>query len=481
MMEQRVETGRTLLEEAEEDKAAVVAVLKRKAMTVGDEKVGEALYVMASILERLPIVVTLATPVMGTDGKHILVGPFYRKVKEKYGEGVVMFLFLHEVLHVIHAHHIRVTLVPNRELYNIVADLYVNTRLSKFIPRIPPTFVTLKSFVGKLGRKIPLTPKQRKVLEELAVDVAEGKVTAEQAYKVIEELQPVAEALEKWFSKSLFTGKDLSKRSPCKDDKRGGGVEGVKRRLEQLRRHVNRMLREIERLRGEYQALRRAHSILAEKQEGRDKTLTQPHKKVGTAAGVLGEEEYREMERLRVELERVLSGEVGRYVVRVRYNYSRLNEDTYWLPVEEVEKLPELFILVDVSRSISPAEREVFTSWLSAIARKYGVKPEFYEFSHGIVAKRKVERKSVKFTKGTGTVWEESVAELFDEARRKMVPLVIVLSDFYIEVTEAAQKAIQRYKRKGGKISCWSTEGNFLDFCDTRHRLPRLLKTAHTQ
>jgi len=44
-----------------------------------------------------------------------------------------------------------------------------------------------------------------------------------------------------------------------------------------------------------------------------------------------------------------------------------------------------------------------------------------------------------------------------------------------ISVSREAMEAIRLYRRRGGRISCW-TIGETLEFCDRTHRLPDLLR-----
>jgi len=393
------EGERRFLEEAVRDKEALAHVLTRRALEAGDGRLASFYYLAASFLrdgEVRPF-----GRLMATDGKNFYVGPAYLLAKQKYGERVVPFLWLHEVLHIVHAHPRRMRLVPDRRLYNIVADLYVNTLLERRLGRIPGDFVTLPSFVkfvvSERGRE--LTPEERRALEDLARLVAEEKVTVEEAYAVIEKIPAARSALEERFKGSLFFGSDMGGEEELAgggggqeagqgkgagagggagkageagaggekggegggEEARGagagsttssdtgsgtgtsgegggaGGVEELERELRSLREHLDEVMEKARMAIGEFKALRGA--------------VGGPP---GTAEGVFARAEYEEIQRLRVELEEALLAEVGRVVREHEVDFSRFSREAYWLPEDRELFRSRIVVFLDTSGSIPP-------------------------------------------------------------------------------------------------------------------------------
>jgi len=547
-----------LVDEAEKEKAALVHLLMDRALSTSDKRMGTFYYVVAAHLRRLPVEYGGPHTVIATDGERIYVGDLYPLVKKKYGTRIVPFMWLHEVMHVLHAHPARMRVVDDPKLYNIVADLYVNELLSNRVGPIPSEFVTLSSFIKFILDEVgsELDPESVKALKVLAVQVTREEVTVEQAYAVIARIPKARQAILDSFGSSRFFGSDLplpdapvggggedggggrdrprpAVAEPVEEDEgvirdpgpaggagvpvpaqedrtgeagpgsgesgesgrgkqsargedgaaggegqdgsrergsgvgRGGDVEWLRRVLEEARRAVERVLSETRRAIGEYKGIRR--HLRPEDVEGGAPP--------GVGEGVYGAAEYEELQRLRIRLERLLLREVGRVVRGYEVNFARFDRDAYWLPEDREQYASKIKVFLDTSSSIPLASVKLFMHWVNEAVRKYGIEADVIVFADGVIGKEEVDRRLEGVPLGGGTVWDETVAKEILEAAKEETPLAIVLSDFEIAVTREAEKAIEAFKRRGGKISCWSISG-FAEWCDYKHRLPDLLRVT---
>ena len=585
---QRVNIVKKLIEEAKKDKEAIEAALFKKAMEVRDPKVGEFLYIVASTLRKTGIrPMPRGILAAGSDG-YIYVGPDYLKLKKAYDNRVVLFAWMHEAMHIIYGHVERIKLVRNPELYNIVADLYVNERLRYYLKDIPDDFVTLSSFItivlSELGTNLPTESREK--LHKLAVKVVNNEVTVEQVYKVIEPMPKVVKMFMKYFKNSRFFGQDLPKqrassrgggrdteegserssekpgeetrgaskgtreatgagaegadredRAAEKGAREGSGESGVKRSegdeerergagaaegdekpeeerearragegardedrerqskqreeasdtgqreerkekqegggqqeswldskaleklLDEIRKRLAERLADISRARGEYYAMRR-----------KAETYTSAGTEPGTEPGIAGEVEMEEVRNLTRDLRRELVAEIGRVARDWTASFARFSDEAYWLPDEEEEPKPYVYVFVDVSPSIPEPVKKLFLGWVHEAAKKYKLEVTTVSFAVGVLDKKRgVPKKTVE---GLGTVWDKSVAETIMEAIRRDAELIIVLSDFEILYSRDAIEAIKKFKKSGGRISCWSISGDFGSYCTTRHKLP---------
>jgi predicted metal-dependent peptidase len=546
------------IREAIEDRDALAHILSKKALETRDEKKGAFYYLMASFLRNGEI--RPFNKLLATDGKNFYVGPLYPLAKKKYGEKIVPFLWMHEVMHIIHAHPSRMRIVPDPELYNIVADLYINNLLENRLEKIPDDFVTLSSFLKFIvdERGAELTKEEKKALLKLADLVVKEKITVEEAYAVIEKIEVAKREFKEKFRKSSFFGKDMGdekqfvaggcpggktgtseegagkraggigKREASKgtkpskgarknadtqgaggeesrkmDESKGGagaqeeekrkkqgegggstepsekkGKEEEKERggegestektdkyeperfgeeLKKLRREINRLFDEVKRTIGEFNALRRVVGAPP-----------------GSEEGVFGRAEYRELNKLRVELEKEFLDEIGKEVAEYEANYSRFSDDAYWLPEDREIRKSKILVFLDTSGSIPEPIMNLFMNWVNKAVKKYNIEADVVVFAVGVLEKKKASttRKLKNVAMGGGTRWDRSVAREIIRAKREEVPLMVVLSDFDIDVTREAWEAIRIFKKNGGKISCWSVDTS-LPFCDKLHRFPR--------
>lgn len=535
---------KTIIEEAERDKEAVTFSLIEKAINADNPDLRTSYYILASFLRKGKVVPYKDNKILGTDGKNFHVGYLYKLAKEQYGEDIVPFLWLHEVMHIIHVHPTRMKLVDDPELYNIIADLYVNTHLANLVGKIPKEFVRLDSFLLFIADvlKKQLTEKEVGVIRKLARDVVREKVTVEDAYNVISKIKPVRNTFKREFQKSSFFGKDMLNQNERKsgssspknrerkkgestrsrgnepreswgvgkkenktgkggnssggnggmgkDERKegtGGGtleradkrkdssgeagdgeerqltdyeyarkIEGI---LRELRKRIGDVMREIKRSKGEFTVLSREFG-----------------KSIGDEKGVFGKVEYKELQKLRVSLEEAFISDIGRVIREYEVNFSRFSREAYWLPESKEKYMSKIKVFLDTSGSISYTEAVLFMNWVRQAMKKYGLEVDLIVFSVGKLEKTRLTTytKLNYVPKGSGTVWDKSVADEFINAIREEVPAIIVLSDMYIEIKSVAREAIEMYKRKGGKIICWTTGGKS-DICDIVHKFPKML------
>lgn len=525
-----------ILEEAKRDKESLTYSLIKKAFNADNPDLGTIYYIMASFLRRGRVIPYGPFNIMGTDGRNFYVGYMYKAVKREYGIRIVPFLWLHELMHIIHNHPTRMKLVEDQNLYNIIADLYVNTLLSNRFGKIPDEFVTLQSFIyhviDVLGKK--LSDNERRTLESLAKMVVKEEITVEDAYEVISKIKPVSNKFKMEFENSSFFGKDMAnipqeadsrdskssgnkksqpetgkgnrgtsdktgeekgkrgetgndnnvegkkksggtgEKEPDTDKKRSTGAgagneegeltdnkraERLEEILKELKERVDEVMGEVKRSKGEFNAIMREFG-----------------KEAGNEAGVFGRIEYRELQGLRVSLEDSFLSDVGRVLREYEINYSRFSREAYWLPESRELYFNKIKVFLDTSGSIPYNVAVLFMNWVRKAMRKYGVEVELVTFAVGRLEKRKLTTESkLKYVpRGSGTVWDKTIAEEFIKAVREEVPVVIVLSDMLIEMKREAREAIKFYKRKGGKIICWTTHSNS-SICNITHRFPKIL------
>jgi len=516
----------SFLREAIEDKETLAHVFSKKAFETKDAKLASFYYLVATFLRDKDV--KPFGSLMATDGENFYVGPAYVVAKQKYEKKIVPFLWLHEVMHIIHAHPERMKLVPDKELYNIVADLYINTLLENRVGKIPNDFVIFTSFIDFIvaERGKDLTPEEKRVLEEVAKLVFKEKITVEEAYAVIEQIPSAKEELKKRFEKSAFFGNDMRNKNESteegergegekggskdkeqkpkekgEDEKDGGGegneqktgekisgsirngsnlgeknenksrkennnsnADELEQTLKELKEKLDEIAEKTKKAMGEFNALRRINN-------------TPP----GTEEGVFGRAEYEEMQNLRVEVEKELLEEIGREVKEHEVNYSRFSKDAYWLPEDKEIFRNKIVVFLDTSGSVPEPIANLFMNWVNKAVKKYGIEADVVVFGVGVLEKQKdisSSRKLKNVALGGGTVWDKSVAEEIIKAKKSDVPLIVVLSDMQISLSDEALEAISLYKKHGGKVVCWTTFSS-MDFCDKTHRFPRTFRALY--
>lgn len=490
------------LKEAVNDKEALAHLLSNKAINEKDKKMGEMYYLFAGFLRDGEI--KPFKGVIATDGKNFYVGPLYLDIKEKYGEKIVPFLWLHEVMHVVHAHPERMKLVLDTNLYNIVADLYVNEMLENRFGKIPDDFVTLSSFLNFIikekGRE--LKSKEKEAILKIIKMVPSEEITVEEAYSIIEKIPVVKTEFKRKFENSSFFGKDVKdnqkknketnfqgSKEGNTDKKEGGNqiedkdrnqsinrkisideneIKEIEKKLKEIRKDTDSIFEKIKRLLGEFNAFRF-------NQESKEKI--ERGGRIGKYyGGIYGVAEYKQLQNLRIELEKELEKEIGKIINEYETNFSRFSDDAYWLPEEKELYKSKVYVLIDVSPSISIKEVILFLNWLNQSLQKYKIDSDVIFFASGaikIIRNVSYPIREAPLSHG-GTFWDKSIGDEFKRALKEEVPIVFVLSDFNIHIYEEVERVINRYKSKGGKISCWSVEEEEGHFCDRVHHLPKL-------
>lgn len=510
-------------------KEAMSHVLREKAVEMGGNS-GAFYYLVGSLLSNMTVkYIPDPRLVLATDGKHLFVGPAYAALKKKYEardpkawSRLRYALVLHEVVHVLYGHPHRIKLVDDPELYNIVADLLVNTVVERRLNvGIPPDFVTMESFPKFIEEKtgIKLTKEKADAIRNTADLFLRGEITTEDAYRIFASLEPeVISAVKNQFRGGYFFGHDLAdesgqrfappvtgkeevtKQAPKKGigktpEETGGEKGGEKAReksegqagskegkekeqevelrpgelaeegkeveemLREVRKHLGELLEQIRYAVGGYRA--------ATKEFGRGRAA-------GDTPGIIGEAEYRRMRTLILPLETQYLREVGESIDEPEVTYVRHSDDAYWLPAEEEEEKPRVLLLLDSSPSISEKELALFMNLVKRSLEVYDIEYEVLVFSvgevdHKVLTLENFDEKRFKVKRGSGTVWDESVAKRIREATERGVRLIQVLSDFYIYIVPPVLEELKRFKALSGRVSCFSVTRKFLDFCDFKH------------
>ena len=233
-----------ILDEVRRFKETLSFILMDKALESGNPtKDDEFKYVLSSILKSLDVeYVDDPSLLMATDGKKLYVGPIYRTLKtsvlnkkgERYWTRLLTSIITHEALHVMFAHIQRAELVEDKELYNIIADLYVNTLIKEKLGfNLPNTFVTAESFARFICRAHPEHCDKVDVLNRLPEML--DTLTVESIYNLLTSVLPpqVIRSVKDEFGSGYFFGHDMempiSGRVPprkTRKEKRAGEGEG---------------------------------------------------------------------------------------------------------------------------------------------------------------------------------------------------------------------------------------------------------------
>jgi len=461
-----VEEYRDVVSEAKRDKEAIVATLFRKSFdpAYAYSGRGEMLYTLAAILNKMRVAPGNA-PILGVaeDGKTIHVGPKYRAFKKKYGPRVTMLAWMHEAMHVLYLHNVRMKFADDKTLYNILADLYVNEELRRIFGDLPSELVTLSTVLSFLEESLGtrLSEEERRLLNELAAKVVSREATVDQVYEVISRIKEASDMVKRMFANSMFYGRDVAPQGGGGEGGEAGGdggVHGLERRIRELVERSREMLREVSGLRGAYRAL--AYGRGAGAADG-------PREAVSTLV-------VNELRTLSVNLEQELMAEIGSAAREYAATFSRFSEDAYWLPAEEPEPRPRVYVLLDSSPSVGMEFKRLFLHWVHSAARKYRLEMTTVVFAVGVLGVYNGPPDEIP--EGSGTTWDYTVAETLRRAAREE-SIVVVLSDFAITVQPDALEALKEYKRRGGKLSCWTIGEGFgplASYCDFKHRVPAL-------
>jgi len=500
-------------------KAGLEYVLHRLAFKVEDDRCGMLYYLLASTLADLEVKYKPEPGLVAeTDGKTIFVGPLFEKVWEKYGDRVATAILLHEALHCIYAHPARIKLASDPELYNIVADLFVNSVLRKrFKIPLPGSFVTLESFVAHVQSVLGdrLTNEQRMALDKLARMIVDERVSVDKAYKVLLSIPPATKYAKEFFCRRAFMGKDLGSTGgegvtgggqvPATSGRRDAGKrpagphqgqgraghgagdntvweslddvvregEEILRKLREAREAIERVLEKAYTALGEYQAIKYGGAPYR-----RAEVLGAPP---GDLPGVFGYAEYEDMDVLTIKLEEEFLRDVGTVLGKRRITFAQYDGKVYWLPARLPYPAKGMMVLLDTSGSIPRKTAKMFTALVVKAVRAYNVVADTVVYAVGALAEIEITptvarsvslRRRLRIPLGGGTIWEKSIADRIRNAMRRGIRLLVVLSDFKIRVEPEVERELQWFKKAGGRVSCWSVTSAFLDICDFRHKLP---------
>lgn len=504
------ETAKSVVEDVEKFKVALSHVLLKKAIEAEDSNTGAFLYLLSKILSELKVVESHAVEVMGVSGDTLCVGPLYSRLIEstmrKKPEDVVKlktFLLLHEALHRVFGHDVRITMAGDKALYNILADLYVNTILEHQLGISGlEGFVTLRNLVDFITTHFgtQLSEEQVSAVRLLASYEVENKLSVEQVYNVLVLLpKNVVESVKSKFGAGKFYGKDLmadkedatEKGEPAgageRSEGEGGSLEEPRKikiseaaengkmlaeTLDHVSGELKKAIQRIERAIGEYQALKRLYEGIIQKGDG---------SAAGTGKGIARYQEYKQMYSLLLPVHHLFMLDVGETLSEPKTTFERFDDEAYWLPAREVERRRAVLALVDASPSVPDEHLNLFLSCIVNTVHTFDLEYRLAVFGTGVLDEKVVTTENInaeitRVPRGQGTVWDETVARCIRDAVMRGIRLIQVLSDFWINVTDEARQAIMEFKSSGGKISCYSSSGDFLYFCDNTYTLPVLPK-----
>lgn len=445
------------VEEVEKYRRGLSQLLLIKSLEVGGSR-GQLLYLLSRVISGFTVVHSGETTIMGVSGDVLVVGPLYEKFIESVRRKrpgdvgkVISFLLLHEALHRLLGHDVRIKLAGDRELYNIVSDLYVNTVIERVFNLKFEGVVTLDTLADFVVHhfRASLTPEQIRAVRELGVYEVENRISVEQAYNVLSMLpREVVESIKKKFGSGNFYGKDILA---------GGGHGGsLEKALDDAADSLEEIVERINTAIGEYQAF---------------------GKNPGTERGIREMEEYRQISRLVARVHRLFLRDVGETLTDYTVTFERFSEEAYWLPDRVRERRRVVVGLVDSSPSVPTSHLRLFLSCVENAVRVFDVEYWLIIFGTGVLDNKVVTVDNIPdavtvVPRGRGTVWDETVADKIREGALRGARLLQVLSDFMIVVEEDAKRALSEFKKMGGHVSCFSSSGEFLDFCDSRYPLP---------
>lgn len=511
------EVDDSVVEEVERFKSALANTLLKKSLETKDEKAGALLYTLSKVLSSMRVVKSSGVSIAAMDRDIIYIGPLYKKfldnVRKKNPDGVrraEAFILLHEAMHRMYGHDVRMKLASDKLLYNLVADLYVNTILSKYLRAWDiegiVTLDNLSNFIIE-NYGVRLTSEQKRAIIDLGKYEVEDKVSVDQAYNTLMMLpRDIQEAVIKKFASGKFFGKDLSRGSDSSTGSSNSSSEGtdsnssgkqqqagnssgstesgasnvkqeqvdigkaskagdeLSKQLEEIGNELRKIAREISQAEGEYKAMRKMHG-----------------KNAGTGKGVMGHSEYKQLTSLTLHVHRLFMKDVGETLTEPKASFERFDEEAYWLPAREAERRKTVLALVDASPSVPIEHLNLFLSCIVNSAHAFDLEYRLVVFGTGKLKEATVSPDNIhgeiqRVPLGLGTVWDETIAESIRDSTARGVRLIQVLSDFWVDVRDEAYRAIAEFKNAGGRIACYSSSGDFLDICDFRYRLPVIPK-----
>jgi len=234
--------------------------------------------------------------------------------------------------------------------------------------------------------------------------------------------------------------------------------EELKKKLRRLQDRLQDRLKELQEAKGQFDAVRRLEGVRYK----------------GRVSGIFGYLEALQVRLLVMDIERDLEAAISRAVREYYVNYTKSSEDGYWLPGEEEEFKPTLYLFLDVSGSIPAMTARLFAKAAIEIARRYRAQVKIIPFEYDVIEEGETEVEGwedrVRIPKGSGTMLGRLAAKKLTEAAREEVPLVIVLSDFYIGYTPEFYEAMKAYKNSMGKVFCYTVSSVSEWYCDRTRR-----------
>lgn len=521
MIDREVDSKATeFVRDVERTKNVLAKLFLDRALT--DDSNDEKYYLVSKKLSSLKVkYLNDPTLILATDGDNIYVGPLYGDLRDKYKNKPKVWrrlqvaLVLHEVLHVLYGHPIRSRLASDPELYNIVADLFVNTEIERDLGiRIPRSFITIDTFVDELVRKYKnrINPEAVDKIRNLGLKLVNGEISVEEMYNTFlrldQELQ--AKTLKEVLGGGFFFGHDLAEKNGKRiSPPRGsGGSEGSsgqesstgsgsseetegsgnnkstsggsvypepyskKWDLREVQKEISDLLDEIHTSLGELEGIKRG-------KEDRRTKWGERRIGIGTKEGIWKKSEFRQLKHLSVPIEVLFLREVSDTTSDEYISFIKNSDDAYWLPDIEEEHRSRILAFIDSSPSIPDPDLLLFLSFIVSAINLYDVEYDISVFSVGEVDSIRLNKDNLPLDKivtkrGYGTTLNDNNADRVRKAIEEGVGLIQILSDFYFIVSPKFREAILDFKRRGGRVSCYSTTKKFADFCDSKVNLPVL-------
>lgn len=458
---------------------ATVSVLRRRSLRLAEEnpRLAHLLFLLADVLKKAKLRFSAEAHVAATDGSAIYVGPAFATLDATFKASVLM----HEALHIVLGHPARSSLADDPALYNIIADLLVNTVLeAKLKARLPEGAVTLRTFAdyveARAGRRV--SDAERAVIASVAEKYLAGEITTDDAYSILRRLEAFRDVAGV-FGDDLLMGRDLSPGASGgagserpgtggvgAESAEGGAGEGAEADVATLAEEGAALA---EKLR---EARARLEDVLAEI----NRTLGSFQAMVG--AGTEDATLEAEIERMRIvasSLEAAFASEVAEATGKFEHTFARFDEEAYWLPAEE-ERGSRVLALVDASGSVPLDHLKLFVNLVLETVEARGVTYAMSVFSNDEVAFYEVSENSrrarIKTAYGGGTVLGPKVAERIRSEVARGTRLVQIISDFDVIVTREAEQALREFASRGGVVACYSSTGRFHELCARRHTIP---------
>ena len=256
-------------------------------------------------------------------------------------------------------------------------------------------------------------------------------------------------------------------------------IREIRGKIRDIRKELEKTLDDIYRAKGEYRAIRRERGYDDIRGRPNYSDYGPENRSWGTAPGVYGIEEFRQIARMILPLEILFLREVGDTLSDTRVTFTQFDEDAYWLPAIEEERRKRVLAFIDSSPSIGRLELLLFLSLVKETMEVYDIEYELSVFSvgevdHKVINKDDFDPERFMVKRGGGTVFDKTIAERIREAIRKGIRLIQILSDFEIGIEDDVMQAFSEFKKYGGRVSCYSVTGLFQPFCDRKYELPKL-------